>query len=66
MSNERKDYNGWKNRETWNVALWADNDEGSYKYVQSQKPYNVAKAKRVAQELFGDATPDGCKLTNVK
>lgn len=23
-------YNGWKNYETWNVALWIDNDQGSY------------------------------------
>jgi len=25
-----QDYNGWKNYETWNVALWIDNDQGSY------------------------------------
>lgn len=23
-------YSGWVNYETWNVALWLDNDEGSY------------------------------------
>lgn len=23
-------YNGWKNYETWNVALWIDNERGSY------------------------------------
>lgn len=23
-------YNGWKNYETWNVALWLDNDQGTY------------------------------------
>ena len=23
-------YNGWTNYETWNVALWVNNDEGSY------------------------------------
>lgn len=26
---EERKYNGWKNYETWNCALWLDNDEGS-------------------------------------
>lgn len=30
MSNERKSYNGWSNYETWNVALWLDNEQGTY------------------------------------
>ena len=25
-------YNGWTNYETWNVALWLDNEQGSYGY----------------------------------
>lgn len=27
-------YQGWTNYETWAVALWLDNDEGSYRYVR--------------------------------
>jgi hypothetical protein len=27
-------YNGWANYETWAVALWLDNDEGSYEWVR--------------------------------
>ena len=27
-------YNGWTNYETWNVALWMNNDEGFYSVLQ--------------------------------
>lgn len=27
---DNSSYNGWSNYETWNMALWIDNDQGSY------------------------------------
>lgn len=31
---ERDKYNGWKNRETWLVALWFDNDQDHYNHIR--------------------------------
>lgn len=32
-------YNGWKNYETWNVALWIGNDEGLYALAKKAGNY---------------------------
>jgi hypothetical protein len=32
----RKEYNGWTNYETWAVALWLDNEQGSQRYWQER------------------------------
>lgn len=50
-------YNGWKNYETWNVALWLGNDEGLYYLVKDCKNYD-----EVVDELTRcgiHKTPDG-------
>jgi hypothetical protein len=47
MTNDKK-YNGWNNYETWNVALWIDNDQGSYSQRQemAQASWDNAEADR--------------------
>ena len=49
-------YNGWTNYETWNVALWMDNDEESYKIARSSKNYEEYRRKQNlrAEPLTGD------------
>ena len=33
-------YNGWKNYQTWNVALWIGNDEGLYNLAKGFDTYH--------------------------
>lgn len=68
---KQSDYNGWKNRTTWNIMLWLDNDEGAYRYYQDAvrhvkdmgKKLTGGRAKIIAMAAIGNETPDGCKLT---
>jgi len=64
-------YNGWKNRTTWNIMLWLDNDEACYRfYVErvrelTRKGLKITggRVRLIAMDALGATTPDGCKLT---
>ena len=63
-------YNGWKNRQTWNVALWIGNDEPLYRaavaFSQSFKGRAVYKAFIDHEGMSGSKTPDGIKWDGQK
>ena len=53
--------NGWKNYQTWNVALWIGNDEGLYSLAKESKTYEAFKeALRECDpsSAIGIETPD--------
>lgn len=70
-------YNGWKNRQTWNVALWISNDEPLYRTAvnfmkQHGKKFRgkeyIAFIERggVADFNDGRSTPDGVHFLSSK
>lgn len=61
-------YNGWKNYETWNVALWIGNDEGLYLEARRFRVKGYSAFIESMRKGFGDgtfvATPDGVSWTD--
>lgn len=43
-------YNGWRNYETWAVALWIDNEQGSYTYARERATEALEDADGDKQE----------------
>jgi hypothetical protein len=58
-------YEGWVNRETWNVSLWVNNDYGMYKSMVANRPFTPTSAKQFCTDIFGKRTPDNCPLSKV-
>ena len=61
-------YCGWKNRQTWNIALWISNDESlyfsavEYKAKCERKGIKPTYRRFIAYaSLYGERTPDGYK-----
>ena len=50
-------YNGWKNYETWNVALWLITDELLHILAKSCKDYPDLVLR--LKDMFTEQTPDG-------
>ena len=56
MTNET--YNGWANYETWNVALWLQNEFAFYAIALACGSYREFLFA-IAEDSVGLATPDG-------
>ena len=59
-----QDYNGWTNYETWNVALYMDNDERSYELAKTCKNYKEYQFFNLTDPY--NTTPDGVSLFDPK
>ena len=58
-------YNGWANYETWNVALWIQNDEGLYHLARELGNYE-AFVDYVTEGFRNSKTPDGVSYSSSK
>jgi cyanate permease len=55
------EYNGWKNRQTWNVALWIGNQEYIYmEAVDFMQTYSGTRpySRFIQSRVGGGRTPD--------
>ena len=62
---EDQTYNGWANYETWNIALWIQNDEGLYNLALTLSDYQEL-VDVLYQEYGVTETKDGVKFNSPK
>ena len=62
--NQAMSYNGWTNYETWNVALWLDNDYESYNIARLCKSFKQYRA--CVPPINGDGVSLYDKKLNIK
>lgn len=59
MKDVVEQYNGWKNRETWLVNSWLNNDEISYRYLMAViRDNDPPKSARIVNEYFDELLED--------
>ena len=56
-------YNGWENYETWNVALWINNEEGLYHLAMECGDYETL-VNRLYDDYGVTETKDGVKFAD--
>src|SRR5437870_5436518 len=60
-------YNGWSNYETWAVALWIDNDQGTYNEARRMAREAAEEAAESADDLMAvPRTADGILADRLK
>jgi len=56
-----REYNGWRNYQTWNVALWIDNDPGMYALARDAGSYKVFL--ELIEAIHEETEPEGLRTS---
>lgn len=65
MTNDTESYNGYPNWSTWNVSMWAYNDEPMYARMRTLRSHFASAdgTRHIFDIVFPTGeTPDGAKL----
>ena len=54
-------YNGWTNYQTWNVALYLQNDWPLYQLARGWKEHGYKSLSHLLVSEYGEETPDGVR-----